>query len=153
MGDQDLRAPPLIDHDMRGPPVMMGGDKDMRQPPMGDQDLRSMNVPPGLGDARTFNDPRYRNVPPGPVTNMGPTRGPPGPIPNMNPARRPPGFDRPGPQAGLPADTRPGFDGRGVSMSPRVDDPRGPVVPPAANMPPGRMPSVSSQSSNYSKDH
>ena len=132
MGDQDLRAPPLIDHDMRPPPVMMGSDKDMRHPPMGDQDLRPMNAPPGLGDNRTFNDPRYRNVPPGSVTDMGlPTRGP-------------PAFDRPGPQPGLPPDVRPGFDGRGVGMPPRMDDPRGPNMPPVPNMPPGRMPPVSS---------
>lgn len=125
MGDHDLRQPSIIDHDMR-PPPMMGGDKDMRHPPMGDQDLRSLNAPPVIPENRSFSDPRYRNMP-GPGPDIPPIRGP---------------FDRPGPRPGLPADVRPGFDGRGgVGMSPRLEDPRSANIPPASNMPQGRMPS------------
>lgn len=120
LGDHDLRAQPIIDHDMRPPPMLVG-DKDMRQS-MSDHDFRALNAPTGLPESRSYPDPRYRNAP--------------GPGPEMMPSQRSP-YDRsrPGP------DGRPGFDGRvPMGMSPRTDDPRNQNLPPVNNPVPGRVP-------------
>ncbi|XP_054710929.1 cleavage stimulation factor subunit 2-like [Uloborus diversus] len=148
MGDHDLRVPPMIDRDMRQPPVM--ADKDMRQS-LGDQDLRTMNMPAGAMPENRQFDPRYRGMP---VADRGPT-GPsydrPRVAPNMDHRPGPNMDHRPGPnmdhrpglnmdhRSGPNMDHRPGpnMDHRpGPNMDhrsgPNIDPRAGPIIDPRA---------------------